>query len=896
MKNFLIVIALATLAFTGAAEQPQTKKPEAKKTTTAKRSPTPVKKPSATAKKAPAKTASTVKKPAAKTTTPKPVAKATPVKKDDKGDLDKALAIEKPEDKIAALTGFLADYPKSDLRPRVLESLSAARVALGEAKFDAGEREAAVNLYTLAIKEAPTPYPERLFNEVISKAAQAVFFRGESAAAVQIAAMIETNAAASSPQLLALATAFLMMENGDEARRLAEAALKLEEKSAAGYLVLGMAFRLNFDLEAAAAAFAKAVELEPGSAAARRSLAEMKRALGNSGEALVLFDELLAKDPEDFGARNGRILTLFAVGKRVDAETELAKAIEANPTNVPLIAGAAYWYAANGESTRAIDLAGKAIAADPRYIWSHIALSRALLAEGRFSEAEQILLNARKYGNFPTLNYEIASTKIAGGFYREAAEELAKTFTLKDGIITTKLGRRVERSDKGFMDLLGSERRASIFEAKSADNPQNSEMLKALIAFRIALQESEPDPVKIAELADAFVKGTDKMRYHRQVYAASELLEKKVAVAKAVELSKAAVASVEDGLSVPQPAAPIMASELYASRTAAISSDRYVLVPDVSKQTLSAIARGRIEELAGWSLLQQGEYANSVIRYRRAVSILPENSSWWRTCYWRLGEALDAGGNAKDAVEAYVKSYASSNPDAAKYAVIETAYKKTNGSAEGLEKLIGANPAKPEEKKTEEKAAASDELKTEKTTDKVEEKLPAKVEEKASEEKAPETKLPVNETEQRKLLFDPVIVEVKKSAETTEQKTETPIGKPAVVTETPTDTINGRPRIVEGKEINADAVKPCTISVSQENISLLGGGGSVGIIVRTDGDAKQVKAESSNPKDIEVVPDPDVAANGQLLFVVRSLATGTGSYQVVVTSPCGKKEIAVKIR
>lgn len=927
MKNFLIVFALVSLALTGAAQQTQTKKPTTAKKTTATSSKTPAKKDSKSA-------ATAAKKPVAKATpkaTPKKVVpKVAP--KDDKADLEKAMAVEKPDDKIASLTKFLADHPTSGLRPRALESMTATRIILAEAKFEAGERENAVALYRVAVKEAPLPYPERLFNEVISKSPASLYFRGEPVVAIEIAKDIEANSSASVTQLLSVASFYLVTENGDEAKRVAESALKLDERSAAAYLVIGMANRLNFDPSSSAAAFSKALELDPESLPARRSLADMKRALGKSDEALALYDELLAKDAEDFGARNGRILSLFAVGKKPDAEVELAKAIEANPSNVPLLAGAAYWYAANGDSTKAMDNASKAIGADPRYIWSHIALARGLLLEGRFADAEQVLLKAKKYGNFPTLEYEIASARVAGGFYRDAAEELARSFTVKDGVITTKLGRRIERSDKNFVELLSGERTASILEPKSADSIQNAETLKSLLELKSLLAEPAPDATRVADSADAFVKGADKMRYHRQIYAANELLEKKVAVGKAIELSKAAVSSVEDGLSITQPAAPIMASELYPSRTAAINVDKYVLVPDVPKQTLSAIARGRIEELTGWSLLQQGEHANAVVRYRRAVSILPDKSVWWRSSYWRLGEALEAIGNTKEAVDSYIKSYTAGDPDAAKYAQVEAGYKKLNGSTDGLEDIIGAKPKKPEEikaepvttkqeasnsetsiKKPEEvKAETAEAVKTEpsptsspKPDEAKIDSAPAKsVEATTTEAEAKVTPTPVElksepiksdpTPETKKPLFEPVVIEIKKQDGT---KPELAEQKDPAAKDAEKVSLDGRPRVVEGKEVRNEETAPCSLTVSQESVSLIGGGGSVGIIVTTEGDARLIKSESSNSKDVEVVVDsPVTETSKQALFIVRSLSSTTANYKVTFTSPCGKKEIAVKIR
>ena len=469
--------------------------------------------------------------------------------------------------------------------------------------------------------------------------------------------------------------------------------IKLDEKSVGGYQALGIANRLNFDLEASSEAFAKAIEIAPESVDARRSLADMKRALGRPNEALALYGEVLAKDPGDLSSETGRILSLFEAGKKSDAELELSRSLEANGANFILLAGAAWWYVSNGETAKAIDLGGKALAAEPRYIWSHIALARAFLAEGRLDDAEQAMLRAKKYGNFATLEYELASIRFANGFYREAADELQKSFSVKNGMVSTKLGRRIERSEKSFPDLLAYERRASILLPTSADNAEESERMKALLELRTLLAETAPDPAKAADLADTFAKGGDRMRYHRQIFAANALLEKGIAPAKALELSRLAVSGVDDGLGIRSPAGPIMAGELYASRNAAIAADRYVVVPDVPKQTLSAVARGRIEEIAGWSLMEQGSHAEAVVRLRRAVSILPEKSAWWRSSLWRLGKALEADGKDKEAIEAYVKGYTNSEPDAVKYAVIEATFKRVNGGVRRTRNIDRCEPS-----------------------------------------------------------------------------------------------------------------------------------------------------------------------------------------------------------
>ncbi len=206
------------------------------------------------------------------------------------------------------------------------------------------------------------------------------------------------------------------------------------------------------------------------------------------------------------------------------------------------------------------------------------------------------------------------------------------------------------------------------------------------------LASDAPNETELATLTDEFVKGDDKMKLHRQMYSATLLLQKNVILPKVLELVKAAVGNADAGLEVSTPAAAVMASELYESRTIAFSRNEIIVVPEVPRQTLSAILRGRIEELTGWTLYQQKSYPEAVVRLRRAISVLPEKSAWWRSSMWRLGSALEAEGKDKEALDSYVASYKTDRPNVYKYAVVEAAYKKVHGNTDGLEALIGPNP------------------------------------------------------------------------------------------------------------------------------------------------------------------------------------------------------------
>ncbi len=686
MKHLLVFSLLVFSALIGLAPIDTTRAGSARP------EPTPSKtkaKPKATPAK---KTATSSKaKPPAKTTAAKqkPKPAATPPKKpNERAELDTALAQTTRDARLAALVGFGVKFPTSKLLPEAQAAIASMRAGIGAEKMAAGDLEGAAAAYKAAAADAPTPPADELFKALVKVPAN-LYFRNLREPALEIAKLLETKAEPSATQLLAVANFYLSVESGSDAKRLAEKAIVLDANSWGAYQTLGLANRMDFQLEASAAAYAKALELDANSMTARRGLAEMKRSLGQSDEAAALYREILAREEANLPARTGLVLSLFDADKRTDAEAELAKTLDANPGNVILLAGVAYWYAAHNDGAKAIEYARRAIDTDPRYIWSHIALARGFLVDRKPNEAEKALLVARRYGNFPTLSYELASVRLASGLYREAADELAKNFSIKDGAVSSKLGGRIARDAKQFDELVGLERRASIFAPVGADAPENAAKLAALLELKQALDGTDAE--RLARAADEFVRGEDRMRVHRQVFAASMLADKK-AGAKAIEIAKAARANVGAGLDVPSASVAVLASELYESRAIADAAGQYVEVPDVPKTTLEAIVRGRIEDIIGTAQYQQDERDEAIASLKRAVAVLPVNSAWWRASMWRLGDALALSGKDAEALDAYVKTYRTGGPDPIRYSVIETVYKRVNGKTDGLEYLIGTNP------------------------------------------------------------------------------------------------------------------------------------------------------------------------------------------------------------
>lgn len=868
----------------------------------------------------------------------------------EKEELEKATALKNAAERIAALQKFIENFPNSVENSRASEMIVIARATLADEKFRANDAAGGIELLKLAVRESSKPISDKFFDEVILQIPNNLFFRGERNAAIEIAKFIEEKADGSAKQTLALAAFYLGMENAAEAKRLADKAVQLDANLPAAYQTLGLAYRLNFEFEESATAYSKALELNADSVVSKRSLAEIKRALGKPTEAAEIYRDILSKNETDGAARTGLILALFDAENKIEAESEMQKSLAENPNNLFLLVGAAYWYAGHNESAKAIEFAEKAIIIEPRYTWAHIALARGLTLQKRPLEAEKALLTARQYGNFPTLDYELASVKLAAGFYREAAEELQKNFSVKDNLISTNLGGRVPANAKSFTELLAPERRAGIFQFTAADTSENAERLKSLLNLMQKL-DAETDEAAINGATNEFVKGDDKMKTYRQLFAASQLLEKKKALPKVLELAKAAIGGVDAALDVPNVAAAVLADELYESRTLAISRGKLIIVPDVARQTLSNILRGRIEDITGAALLQENKSAEAVVRLKRAVGILPEKSAWWRGSMWRYGAALEASGKSNEALEAYVKSYTNSEADAVKYAAIESLYQKVNGNTDGLEAKIGAKPAltissstvqtetqtieqpKPvtptmPEPKTEiapvttvpETPQPIAETKT--TPQNPEPEIPAKTEpapmtevkaeivspiETKAETKKPETVDNQISQPASKSLFEPIVITVPKIESPLKKPSNenTEIEKPKIETKPDetveekkpaSETTENRTRVIVKDNLKAS---PCKLVANQENISVFSGRGSLGVLVNFEGegDLKSITAVSSSPNDIKVTSEPEIGAlSGKAFFVVESISSKTGAYTVTFESPCGKKAISVKVR
>ncbi|HEX8748038.1 MAG TPA: tetratricopeptide repeat protein [Pyrinomonadaceae bacterium] len=821
-----------------------------------------------------------------------------------------------PAERIEKLKAFIAAHPNSALKLRAQELIVSARATWGDEKLRAGDTPGGLEQFRLAVSDVPEGMTDKLYAEVISRIPFNLFLLGQRAGAVEIARLIEDKVKGDARRLLILTNFYTSIEDGQEAARVSELAVRLAPDMAVAHQALALSRHISLQIEEAATEYARALELDPKLQVARRSLADLRRAQGRHEDALKLYREMLLSDPSDRFARAGVILSLLDSGKRDNAEREMEAALRDEPRNLQLLTGAAYWYAAHNENARALELAQKAVEVEPRYVWAQVALARALIADKRPLAAEQALRFARRYGRFPTLDYELANALAAAGLYTEAAAELQRSFSLRGGQLETQLAGRTPARAASFIELLAPERRASIFQPTAADVEANARRLRALLAFNLAIGEAgKRESVRESEAlaaAQEFAAGEDEMRAFRQLYVAERLLRAGVTTKAVLDFAEASASGLEAALDAPAANVAVMSDELYSARLRAISNGTEPPVPEIERSMRANILRGRIEEIAGWTLYNQNKAADAVERLRKAATLLPDNTGWRRTALWHLGAALEAGGNEQEALDSYLQSYDKNAPDEGRRAIIERLYRKLNGSLAGLEAKLGAAPAAEPSASGGSQQANTQPGTSQPTTA-----------ETATETAKNEAVSRPNDAPLQSASPQPAQAAAGTGQQAEQGDTSRPSTEPAPQTSQPAPTpaqpaadssgatekqaeADGRQQAAATRERTTAAPSSrtgrrqseqpveCSLSIEVDTITIKNNGGSGVITVRLTG-ADKVTPSTRDWPDVAVFSQT-LREPGTFPFLINSISKRTGRYIVTFTTPCGSKDVTVIVK
>jgi hypothetical protein len=286
---------------------------------------------------------------------------------------------------------------------------------------------------------------------------------------------------------------------------------------------------------------------------------------------------------------------------------------------------------------------------------------------------------------------EMAITQSRTGFYTDAVSELKSKFFIENGKIVTELDGRIGAEADSFKDLVALERKSVIFAPYDGYSKAETERIRNLFLFDTALAAEGVSDDVLNERTKNFIGESDDQTTFRRLYASQRLLDANRLPARASAIAQEAVSGVDKSAASEYSSSAVMADQLADRKRLAAEAGRTIPIPKISESVLAKIMRGRIEELTGRSLAQTEDYPAAEIRFKRAVSVLPVNSAWWRSSMWRLGETYQKTGQDQKALESYVGSYREA-PTADKRTAIEAVYTKLNGSLDGIEKMLTEEP------------------------------------------------------------------------------------------------------------------------------------------------------------------------------------------------------------
>jgi tetratricopeptide (TPR) repeat protein len=596
------------------------------------------------------------------------------------------LEIEDPAVRTAALQKFLATGAGSEQARLAREAIVIKWAQLAESALAQSDIERGAENFRRAIARLPERVTDRFFEEAVIRIPFALSARGYRNEAVELAREIEKRFARDTPKLAALGEFYMTIEATGEAIRALESASKLAGGDAKLDRLLGAAYRMGLRLDDAIAKYRLATSLDAGDKRSWYDLANLYRARGDYAGAVELYRKQLEIVPNHSSSYKGLALAYLAQGDEERMKESLNQARDLlgsddGAGDVYLQTQLAFHYLARNRLKEARQAATAALLVEPRYSWARIAAAEVDLADGKYFDAERNLIAARSYANFPTLYFTLGKLYLIAEDFDGALEQFSKAFDYSSqGRFTARLGGVFDAQADNLKELLAREHQAAIFLAKAPTKDETFKIAEGLVRFDVGLRavktmmssSSKGEPGQIKEMERAaldFIEAESSRRSFRMLIVAEKLAQAGVSTDLAVDLA-------EQALGLAQVATePEGALRDY---------------PNYDRNGRLAIFRGRALSAKGWALFKAGknqEAAAALTESTQAYGSLAEG----RRALRRLATVKETLGELKEALDLYIAGYeappSGSSSDISRL-VIESLYRKINGSLEGLDKLL----------------------------------------------------------------------------------------------------------------------------------------------------------------------------------------------------------------
>lgn len=603
-------------------------------------------------------------------------------------ELDAALALEHPSARIEALERFLAQHPNSPYTTTVQEGIVTSWAQLAESQLVEKNLDQALFYFRKALAALPQKVSDRFFEETLARIPLAISVRGYRNEAVEMARQLEPLLATQAKQLAALGEFYMSVEAPIEAIRVLEAATELMPDDAPLRRTLSSAYRMGLRLDDAIAELQLAIGLDPQDKRAYYELANLYRSYGAYQDAIKLYHKQLEIEPKHLASVKGLALTYLAQGREDLAAIELGKARNLAGSDQELARDLhlqtqiAFYHLTQGQIEQAQKAVEQALIVEPRYSWARIAAAEAELAKGRYFEAEQHLLVALQYADFPTLRFTLGKLYLTVESFDDALDQFAKAFTYtQHGKFRSRLGGVLEVQATGVGNLLSREHQSALFLFEPPTSERGFRLAESLVRLDSCLRVAKAagtgaeDSAKVEKAALDFIEADSARQAFRALYVAQRLAHSGQALELAVKLAAQAFDAAE-------------------AVTEADGSLRDY--PNFDREGRLRMFRGRAADAKGWALLKLGRIQEAIAALSIAVETygkLPEH----KRALWHLAAAKETAGELNEALELYLAGY---EPPAlpgrgsdVNRAIIEMLYRKVHGSLQGLEARIGRPPA-----------------------------------------------------------------------------------------------------------------------------------------------------------------------------------------------------------
>lgn len=632
------------------------------------------------------------------------------------GSIESALAIEDPNARIAALQKFLKTNNIPEQAQTAREAIVASWAQLADGQLGENSLERGMESFRRAIAALPERVTDRFFEETVIRILFALSARGYRNEAVTLARMLEKRFAKEPPRLASLGEFYMTVEAADDAIHALETASKLAGEEAKLRRLLGAAYRMGLRLDDAVAEYQLATGFDANDKRAYYELANLYRAHGAYADAIKLYRKQIEIEPKHLSSYKSMALAYLAQGNEeqmaaaLNQARDLRGSAEEITGDIYLQTQLAFNYLAQNRLSQARQAAEAALLVEPRYAWARIAAAEVDLASGKYFEAERNLLAARSYASFSTLYFTLGKLYLAVEDFDGAIEQFSKAFSYSpQKQFTAKLGGVFDAQADNLKELLAREHQAAIFLAEPPTTDETFKIAEALVRFNVHLRaiKSPASPIsttvaatrasrndrgvgktvtqndaeawrrQMEELDRAamdFIEAENARRSFRMLYVAGRLAQAGVAPGLVVELAEQALGLAE------------VATEADGSLRE---------YPNYDRNGRLAIFRGRALSAKGWALFKaekSQEAVAALTEAARAYGALPEG----RQTLWRLATVRETQGEVKEALDLYIAGYEpppSGSEIDVNRAVIESLYRKVNGSLEGLNRRLGLTDA-----------------------------------------------------------------------------------------------------------------------------------------------------------------------------------------------------------